>query len=282
MEDDGSVVTGTSRERIHLTVNNIAVDVALLRREGSLPPVLFLHGFGSTKEDYNDFEYHPGFQGRPFIAYDAPGCGETMSEDLTKDTIHFQVEVAEAVLRHFEIKRFHLQGHSMGGLTALILAHRIPSRVLSFVNVKGNLAPEDCFLSRQIALHPSDDPEVFFSAFIERTRVSRYYGSALYAASLRHKVQLGAVRPIFESMVDMTDNGQLMTKFLALPFPKMYMYGSQFSGLSYLEYIASEGVELAEVPEAGHFPMYSNPVEMWRRIAQFLSSSEEEPQQVLK
>jgi pimeloyl-ACP methyl ester carboxylesterase len=275
-ENLASAVTATSRERVQLKVNNIAVDVALLRREGSLPPYLFLHGFGSTKEDYNDFVYHPSFHHRPFIAYDAPGCGETMSEDLTKDTIHFQVEVAEAVLRHFKVEKFHLQGHSMGGLTALILAHRNPSRVLSFVNIKGNLAPEDCFLSRQIALHPSDDPEVFFSAFVERTRILQYYGSAIYAASLRHKVQLGAVRPIFGSMVDLTDNGQLITKFLALPFPKMYMYGSQFSGLSYLEYIASEGVELAEIPEAGHFPMYSNPVEMWRRIAQFLSSCEED------
>lgn len=31
-----------------------------------------------------------------------------------------------------------------------------------------------------------------------------------------------------------------------------------------------EGVELAEIPESGHFPMYSNPVEMYRRIAAFL------------
>ena len=31
-------------------------------------PVLFLHGFGSTKEDYADFVRFPGLAGRPFIA----------------------------------------------------------------------------------------------------------------------------------------------------------------------------------------------------------------------
>ena len=31
-----------------------------------------------------------------------------------------------------------------------------------------------------------------------------------------------------------------------------------------------EGVELAMVERSGHFPMYSNPVEMYRRIAAFL------------
>jgi pimeloyl-ACP methyl ester carboxylesterase len=48
----------------------------------------------------------------------------------------------------------------MGGLTALLLAHRYPDRVLSFVDIKGNLAPEDCFLSRQIFSFRSGDPEV--------------------------------------------------------------------------------------------------------------------------
>jgi pimeloyl-ACP methyl ester carboxylesterase len=272
--DHAKIASGVLHEQVHLEVNDFALDVALLRRGGSLAPVLFLHGFGSTKEDYNDFAYHPGFKDRSFIAYDAPGCGDTVSSDLTEDTIHFQVAVAEALLEHFDVKAFHLQGHSMGGLTALTLAHRNPHRVLSFINIKGNLAPEDCFFSRQIVLHPSDDPEVFFSAFVDRTRASNYFGSALYAATLRHKVQLAAVRPIFESMVDLSDNGELMAKFLAVPFPRMYMYGSQYSNLSYLKHIAAEGVELAEITEAGHFPMYSNPVEMWRRIADFLDLSE--------
>jgi pimeloyl-ACP methyl ester carboxylesterase len=30
------------------------------------------------------------------------------------------------------------------------------------------------------------------------------------------------------------------------------------------------GVQLAEIPHCGHFPMYSNPVRMWARIAEFL------------
>jgi hypothetical protein len=38
---------------------------------------IFLHGFGSSKEDYADVAYHPAFAGRAFLAYDAPGCGES-------------------------------------------------------------------------------------------------------------------------------------------------------------------------------------------------------------
>ncbi|WP_399476426.1 hypothetical protein [Streptomyces sp. TRM68367] len=46
----------------------------------------------------------------------------------------------------------------MGGLTALLLGHQQPDRVLSFVDIEGNVAPEDCFLSRQIVTHPRTTP----------------------------------------------------------------------------------------------------------------------------
>ena len=50
----------------------------------------------------------------------------------------------------------------MGGLTALLLADQDPSRVASFIDIEGNVAPEGCFLSRQIISHPHPDPDDFF------------------------------------------------------------------------------------------------------------------------
>ena len=61
-----------------------------------------------------------------------------------------------------------------------------------------------------------------------------------------------------------------MNKFLTLPCPKMFMHGEQNKLLTYLADIKSKGVRLAEIPECGHFPMYSNPPIMWRKIADFL------------
>jgi pimeloyl-ACP methyl ester carboxylesterase len=141
--------------------------------------------------------------------------------------------------------------------------------VLSFVDIEGNLAPEDCFLSRQIVSHPSPDDQAFLDDFIARNRRSPAYAGPLFASSLPHKVRAGPVRGIFESMVDLSDHGDLMTTFLALPFPRMFMYGDQNASLSYLPRLAAAGVELAEIPQCGHFPMYSNPPVMWARIAAF-------------
>ena len=63
-------------------------------------------------------------------------------------------------------------------------------------------------------------------------------------------------------MVDLSDNGHLLQRFLRLPFPRMFMYGEQNRRLSYLPTLADGGVELAEISESGHWPMYSNVLDM--------------------
>lgn len=253
-------------------IEGVDLKISAISREGDLAPIVFLHGFGSTKEDYADIVRYENFQGHPFVAYDAPGCGETKCSDLGKISIPFLVKTALAVLEEVKFDRFHLVGHSMGGLTSLMLAHQYPDRILSFVDIEGNIAPEDCFLSRQIFNYPQSDPDLFFNAFIERALHSPAYASALYSASLRHKVRSGALRGIFESMVELSDSGNLMEKYLSLPCPKMFMYGDQNASLTYLSHIEANGVKLAEIRDCGHFPMYSNPVSMWEHIANLQSS----------
>jgi len=266
---------GLTYEDLNVVVNEVSIQVSVVRRDGELPPIVFLHGFGSSKEDYVDLAIRPMFRGRPFVAFDAPGCGATICDDLSQISIPFQVATALVVLERLGIQRFHIAGHSMGGLGALLLAHQEQDRVISFIDIKGNLAPEDCFLSRQIFTFASDDPQSFMDAFTARTRSALSYSSALYSASLRQKVNVGAVRGIFESMVQLSDNNDLLGKFLSLPCPRMYMYGEEYVGLSYLGKLAENGVELAMIPECGHFPMYSNPVEMWKRIALFIERVEQ-------
>ncbi|KAI1028631.1 hypothetical protein LB503_002784 [Fusarium chuoi] len=261
-------------QTVEFRIGDLSFNISTIRRDGPLIPIFFLHGFGGTKEDYVDIALNPLFAGRPFLAYDTPGSGESTMLDLSLLSMSLLVSIAERVLEQFNITQYHLVGHSMGGLVANLLAQRQASLVQSFINIKGNLAPEDCFLSRQVIHYPSDDPEAFVDEFLERTRRSPLYGNGLYAASFRSKVQASVVRPTFESMVDCTDNGRLLEAFENFDFPRMYMFGEQYASLSYLPRLVKAGVELAEIPHSGHFVMYSNPVAMWERIAQFVSRTE--------
>ena len=71
-------------------------------------------------------------------------------------------------------------------------------------------------------------------------------------------------------MVELSDHGDLLAKFLGLTCPRLFMYGKENSTLSFLPGLAAGGVELAEIPRSGHWPMYANPVAMWDRIATFI------------
>ena len=252
-------------EQLRVRVQGVNLKVAAVHRGGTADPIVFLHGFGTSKEDYTDIIQRHDFAGRAFVAYDAPGCGATECADLGAIGIPFQVAAARTVLDRLGIRRYHLVGHAMGGLTALLLAHSEPCRVLSFVNIKGNLDPEDSAPGRHALSIPGDP----FHQFVESARRAPHYASGLYAASLPFKVRPGAVRGIFESMVELTEHGELMSKFLSLPCPTMYLYGEECAALPYLPKLDAHGVELAEIPHSGHFPMYSNPVAMWKRIAGF-------------
>ena len=56
----------------------------------------------------------------------------------------------------------------------------------------------------------------------------------------------------------LSDNANLMEKFLSLSLPRMFTYGEQNSTLSYLSHLERNGVGLAKIPYCGHFAMYSN------------------------
>ncbi|MEM8728978.1 MAG: alpha/beta hydrolase [Pseudomonadota bacterium] len=253
-----------------MTINGVAVELSYVHRAGRLPPLVSLHGFGSTKEDYTDLTMHPAFGDRTLLFWDAPGFGASKIKDPDALSIPFLVDVMRTACDALGIGQFHVSGHSMGGLTALMLAHEDPDRVLSFLNIEGNIAPEDCFLSRQIIEHPSDTPQGFAEGFIARLRTRAEYGAGVFAAALPAKVRDTSYKPIFASMVTLSDNAPLMEMFTGLRRPRCFMYGEQNRHLSYLASLPASGVEVIEIPQSGHFPMYSNPAALWAVMADFL------------
>ena len=265
------------QETLDLTIDGVAVRLACLRKGGTRAPLVSLHGFGSTKEDYADLSMRPEFSDRPLICWDAPGFGASEISDPEALSIPFLVRVTLAACDALGVQQFHVSGHSMGGLTALKLASETEGRVLSFMNIEGNIAPEDCFLSRQIIDHPADTAEGFASGFVDRVRQRAEYGSALYAAALPVKVRDASYRPIFTSMVDLSDTSPLMDQFTTLPIPRCFIHGAQNRHLSYLKDLPSHGVEVIEIAHSGHFPMYSNPPALWAAMGDFLEGSDPEP-----
>ena len=266
------------RLSIEQVVDGLRVCVATMILEGTGTPVVFLHGFGSTKEDYADVALHRLFRGRTIIAYDAPGFGESDCANPAVLSVPLLCRIAEAVTGSLGLQRYHLVGHSMGGLTGLLLARRMPGTVASFINIEGNLAPPDCFISRYACSDGHREPANLLAGLIEHVRRLPGASNALYAVGLSHKVRTRAIAPILRSIVELTDNEDLLGQFIDLPGPKAFIYGSQNRALPYLSALRRCGITVAEIPESAHFPMYANPSALWAAIGAFVARCEQDEQ----
>ena len=248
-------------------------NLATLYREGTRPAIVFLHGFGSTKEDYSEAFRLPAFEDHELLAFDFPGCGAS-PKPSTALSIEALVEITIGLVGHLEIERFCLVGHSMGGLVALLLASSFPERVASFSNIEGNLAEEDCFFSRQVREHPTDDPEQFLHDLAQRVKAVDLAGFPLCGAGLVGKIDATAAIQLLNSIFDQTEKGDLLEMFLRLPMPKQFVYGEENEDLSYLKRLEEEGVVVSRIARSSHFPMYTNPDAMFDAISRFTNKLE--------
>ena len=103
-------------------------DLFLMDTGGDGPPVLLVHGLGSTASFWQrqlTGELASGFR---LIAVDLPGWGRSSQPDAAY-TPSFYAGALVATLDALGLERAHVIGHSMGGQAAIALALAHPERV---------------------------------------------------------------------------------------------------------------------------------------------------------
>ena len=110
----------------HRTASNIVFDYYKLGPD-FLPKIIYLHGFGDSKEGFilpslgliRDFQV---------IIPDLPGFGQRFDENLTYNSENYKKWLLEFV-EEMGFEDFHLIGNSLGGALSLELALEIPERI---------------------------------------------------------------------------------------------------------------------------------------------------------
>ena len=249
-----------------LAVRKAHVSLATFERSGVGDPVIFLHGLGSTKEDFADAAFRPALCDRHLLGLDFPGFGETECDDTSIVDVPFLVETLEALLKKMAVTRCHLVGHSMGGLVAQLAAERLGPAVRVIVSIEGNLTPQDFLFSRCVEQFPHD-PHGLLGELFERARAANFPGAALYATGLRHKLDPAILPGLLRSLVAISDTPGLIDRFVDLTCRRSLLVGqASVTSLSYLDWLRARSVPVRFIAESGHFPMYSNPQAMWAAI----------------
>lgn len=103
---------------------------------GGLPPLLTLHGGPGSVHNYLLPLAGLLGQDRAVIFYDQVGCGNsTRRPDWPPErwTVDLHLEELDALIGHLGLTRFHLFGHSWGGMLAAEYALRHPDRLASLI-----------------------------------------------------------------------------------------------------------------------------------------------------
>lgn len=252
----------------------VAVDV-----EGSGPPVLLLHGIGSSSEAFA--AQLPALSTRyRCIAWDAPGYGAS-ADPPSPPGMGGYADAAADVIAEFDARPAHVVGVSWGGVIAARLALRHPGLVRSLTladSTRGSgTTPERAAAMRR----RSDELEAAGPDAFARERAPRLLSDdapdALVedvAAAMSRAIRNPGYRWAADAMAD-TDH---LSSLPSLSVPSLVLVGERdavapFAASRELA-AAIPGAALHVIPGAGHLANQEHPSAFNARLLAFLDSVE--------
>lgn len=243
----------------------------LYRAGSGGPSILFVHGLGGAKENFYAAFQSPALADCTLVAFDQPGTGlATFDQDAGLD-VGALADMANSVADQLLPDPYFLAGASMGGLINLLqLRRRGIARITGYINLEGNMTPEDCMFSRRVVAHDLSSFGPVFRQMMSELRASRYFGDQVIAHNLALNVDIRAYHAYSFDTVIESDSGRLLEEFLELPIPRLFLYGDANRALSYLPRLRASEVRVQEISSSSHFLFCDNPVETFQAVGEFV------------
>jgi len=244
-----------------------------LRRTNRPETLVFIHGFGTNQEYFRYAFTAPPLLEFTLLAVDLAGFGSSPAPPEFSFTMHDQALLVLKLLDNLQIKYFHLCGHSMGGLVVMNMAELAPERILSLVNLEGNLTSEDCFLSGKVAgmsfaeftAHGRDELDRGFRTAGIKNPAMREYADTFAAAS-NEALYKSALHTVQDSAAPLVDRlGRINNS--------CYIYGDKNRNIFPAEKLLHDnGVPVFYIENAGHAMAVENPRQLYNTIRLFIDS----------
>jgi pimeloyl-ACP methyl ester carboxylesterase len=251
-----------------------------IRAGQGAPPMLFVHGFACSHEDWKHQLDHVQ-KSHEVVACDLRGHGQTPGRPQECSIEHYGGDVA-ALVNNLELRDVVLVGHSMGCRVVLEAASLVPKRIKAVVLVDGSrLASSDPDaaataaraaigadyakfaenLFRQMFLAPSATADAIVARAV---RGSAAFGAELWPRMARWDAgkmdaAFAALRAPALAIQSTTRNAQLQRRALKP--------GETSPWLDYLRKFPNVRTEV--IPDTGHFTMIEQPERVNRLIEEF-------------
>jgi pimeloyl-ACP methyl ester carboxylesterase len=248
------------------------IDLPYLCRGGTGgPAILFVHGLGGSKENFYLAFQSPALADCTLVTFDLPGTGLAKFDPKAGLDVSALSEITKEVAATLLVGPYWLAGASMGGLIALLQFRRSGiGRVRGFINLEGNLCPEDCMFSRRVIPHTFESFVSLYEQMTGELRSSSGVGDQIIAQNMALNLDMRAYHAYSFEIVKESDSGRLLQEFLSLQLPRLFLYGDRNKTLSYIPQLRSSDVQVTEIPSAAHFLFYDNPIAVYKAIGDFV------------
>lgn len=274
----------TNQSSRYIDVNGLTIHY---RDEGSGPPLVLLHGVGSSLHTWDAWVKQLKGKYR-IIRMDLPGFGLTGPDTApNQETAEYMVGMLDSFVQKLGINRFFLAGNSLGGYYAWNYAAVHPEKLYKVALVSASGYPQDMPFWLGFASFPGIHwitPHVMPRFMLNWTAESAYAHEDVLTDKVKERYfdmsQRRGNRASYiahlRQLRAMSDDETLGEKVKEVMVPTLLMWGDQdewipldvmrafHRDLAYSEYIIYEGV--------GHLPMEEIPVQSARDVNNFFMS----------
>ncbi len=243
-------------------------------RQGHKETIVLLHGLGGAKENYYEACKSDALAEHTLIFFDNPGTGNSTYYEDCLLNVDDLAAISSLFIEQLNVSDFILCGTSMGGLTTLLyLKNGGNKKVKGYINIEGNLMPEDCMFSSKVVTYDFDTFETqVFPKTISDMKANGNTGYHIIANNLQLNTNVKSYYNYSFQTVEYSATGDLLKQFITLNIPKVFIYGHENSSLSYIPTLIKNGVTVKEISNSNHFVFYDNPKELYEVIGDFVNT----------
>ncbi len=244
---------------------------------GNGPPLVLIHGVGSTLENWNPIAE---ILGAAFecICYDLRGHGRS-PRPPTPYSLDMLVADLEALRRDLNLESMHIAGHSLGGMIGPAYALKYPDRVLSLgllSTAAGRTAQEKAAVLRLVEQLEKSGAEPLIDTLIDRWFTPGFASARPDVVEARKKQVLANDSAVFASVFRIYATTEMEHFLHHIEAPALVMTGENDTGCNprINRFIGGRmpNSELRILPELRHSILLEAPEAVAANLSSFLSN----------
>lgn len=247
-------------------------------------PMVLLHGFGSSKDNWLRFAKHFTSDYRVIIP-DLPGFGESSKPQSASYAYNEQVKRLNGLMAKLGVQSVHLAGSSMGGTIAAVYAAQHPDQVktLALYDAAGIASPVRS--ERELMIERGDNVFIVRDAKDYKRLLDMNFSTPLELPSVivkylaRESIKAAPLQKQIYDEITATDSGAFLETLNKIQAPTLVVWGDSDKILHisampiFVENI--QNAKSAVIKESGHLPMMEKPAESAALYKDFLDENRE-------